>query len=143
VPERILALDFGRRRIGLAVSDELGWTAQGLRSLQRTRLREDLSRLGQLISDYQVSRVVIGLPLQMRGGEGRQAGYVREFGDKVAGHTGLPVEYWDERLTTVEAQRVLRESGVSQGKRGKAVDRMAAILILESWLEHNASREAS
>jgi putative Holliday junction resolvase len=142
VPERILALDLGRRRIGLAVSDELGWTAQGLPTLQRTRLREDLSRLAQLMSEYQIGRVVIGLPLHMSGVEGRQAGYAREFGQRVAEHTGLPVEYWGERLTTVEAQRVLRESGISQEKRGKAVDRMAAMLILESWLEHNASREA-
>jgi len=135
VPERVLALDLGRRRIGLAVSDELGWTAQGLPTLQRTTIREDLSRLAELADKLHVTRIVIGLPLHLSGTEGRQAGHAREFGDRVKAKTNLPVEYWDERLTTVEAQRVLRQSGISIEKRGKAVDQLSAVLILESWLD--------
>jgi putative Holliday junction resolvase len=131
-------MDLGRRRIGLAVSDALGITAQGLPTFQRTTIREDLTRLQQMITDLEVTRVVIGLPLHLSGAEGRQALYAREFGEKIAARCGLRVEYWDERLTTVEAMRVLRESGVSQEKRGQAIDRLSAVLILESWLDHHA-----
>lgn len=139
VPERVLALDLGRRRIGLAVSDELGLTAQGLPTFERTNLRTDLVGLKQLAVEWSVGRIVVGLPLRMSGEEGRQAAGAREFGARLAARTGLPVEFWDERLTTVEAQRVLRSSGVGIGKRSKAVDRLAAVLILESWLERNGS----
>jgi putative Holliday junction resolvase len=137
VPERILALDLGRRRIGMAVSDELGITAQGLPTFHRTTIREDLSRLAELISQLSVRRIVLGLPLHLSGSEGRQAAHAREFGERIAARTGLPVEFQDERLTTVEANRVLRESGISLEKRGKAVDRLSAVLILESWLDHH------
>jgi putative Holliday junction resolvase len=136
VPERVLALDLGKRRIGLAVSDELGLTAQGLPTLQRTTIREDLDFLKKLASERAVGRIVIGLPLRTSGEEGRQAGWVRDFGRRLQDRTGLPVEYWDERFTSVEAGRVLRSSGISIEKRAKAVDRLAAVLILNGWLEH-------
>lgn len=142
VPERVLALDLGRRRIGLAVSDPLGLTAQGLPTLERSNLRSDLSRLAGLAAEKGVTRFVIGLPLRMSGQEGRQAAGAREFGERLAERTGLPVEYWDERLTTVEAQRVLRSSGIGIEKRGKAVDRLAAVLILDGWLAGSGSPEA-
>lgn len=132
---RVLALDLGKRRIGLALSDELGLTAQGLPTLERTKIREDLARLAQLAAERNVTQILIGNPIHMSGQEGRQAGHAREFGARLQAATGLPVEYWDERLTTVQAQRVLRESGVSIEKRAKAVDRLAAMILLESYLD--------
>jgi len=134
-PGRILALDLGKRRIGLALSDELGVTAQGLETLERSNIREDLSRLVQLALEKNVTLIVMGNPLHMSGHEGRQAEYARDFGERLGAAAGLPVEYWDERLTTVEAQRVLRQSGVSIQKRAKAVDRLAAVILLESYLD--------
>jgi putative Holliday junction resolvase len=135
VPGRVLALDFGKRRIGLAISDELGITAQGLETLQRTNIREDLRQLAQLIRDRNVTLILMGNPLHMSGAEGRQAEYARDFGDRLSAAAGIPVEYWDERLTTVAAQRVLRESGISIQKRAQAVDRLAAVILLESYLD--------
>lgn len=134
-PRRILALDLGRKRIGLALSDELGLTAQGLETLQRTNLREDLARISQLASEKDVSLIVIGNPLHLSGREGKQAEYVRDFGKRLQSVSGISVEYWDERLTTVEAQRVLKESGISLQKRARAVDRLAAVILLESFLD--------
>ena len=132
---RILALDLGKRRIGLAISDELGITAQGLETLHRTRLREDLARLKKLAADRNVTLMVMGNPLHMSGDEGRGAEHARDFAGRLEAATGIPVQMWDERLTTVEAQRVLRESGASIEKRAKAVDRLAAVILLESFLE--------
>jgi putative holliday junction resolvase len=135
-PGRILALDVGARRIGLAVSDALGLTAQGLETFVRTNIREDLARLGRLAEEREVSRLLIGDPKTMAGGESRQARLVREFGDRLAARTGLPVQYWDERLTSVEAERVLREGGARmRSERKGAVDRLAAVILLESYLQ--------
>jgi putative Holliday junction resolvase len=134
-PGRILALDLGKRRIGLALSDELGVTAQGLETLQRTTLREDLARLAKLASSHNVSLILLGNPLHMSGHEGRGAAHAREFGERLEAFTGLPIQLWDERLTTVQAQRVLRESGISIEKRAKAVDRLSAVILLESYLD--------
>ncbi len=132
---RILALDLGKRRIGLALSDELGVTAQGQETLERTNIREDLARLAQLAEEKNVCLILMGNPLHMSGREGKQAEYVREFGERLKTVTGLPIEFWDERLTTVEAQRVLRASGISIEKRAKAVDRLAAVILLGSYLD--------
>lgn len=136
---RILALDLGKRRIGLALSDPLGLTAQGLETLERTRIREDIGRLGELVSEKGVTLILIGNPLHMDGREGRQTEYARDFGARLQAATGLAIEYWDERLTTVEAQRVLRQSGISIEKRAKAVDRLAAVILLESFLDSRQS----
>lgn len=132
---RILALDLGKRRIGLALSDELGITAQGLETLQRTRLRDDLARLAKLASTNNVTLILMGNPLHMSGQEGRGTEHAREFAARLEAETAIPVQLWDERLTTVQAQRVLRESGVSIEKRAKAVDRLAAVILLESYLD--------
>ena len=132
---RVLALDLGKRRIGLALSDELGMTAQGLETLERTNIREDLARLGRLATERNVVLILMGNPLHMSGREGRQAEYAHEFGERLRKSTGLPVEFWDERLTTVEAERVLRQSGISIQKRAQAVDRLAAVILLESYLD--------
>ncbi|MEK7404280.1 MAG: Holliday junction resolvase RuvX [Acidobacteriota bacterium] len=135
---RVLALDVGRRRIGLAVSDELGLTAQGLPTLARTNKREDLAALARLAAEKGVTLILVGHPLHMSGEEGRQAEWVREFAEGLARHTGLPFELRDERLTTVEAERVLRASGVSIEKRARAVDRLAAVLLLQGYLDARA-----
>lgn len=132
---RILALDLGKRRIGLALSDELGVTAQGLETLERTNIREDLTRLAQLAVEKNVCLILMGNPLHMSGREGRQTDYVHDFAERLKTATGIPIEFWDERLTTVEAQRVLRESGISIEKRAKAVDRLAAVILLGSYLD--------
>jgi putative holliday junction resolvase len=132
---RILALDLGKRRIGLAVSDPLGITAQGLPNLVRTRKRDDFAALEQLIRDKEVGLILMGNPINMGGKEGRQSGWVREFAAILEEHTGLPVKLWDERLTSVEAGRVLRSSGISIEKRAKAVDRLSAVILLQSYLD--------
>jgi len=132
---RLLGLDVGARRIGVAVSDRLGITAQGLETLQRKNKRSDLEQLGRLIRDYQVREIVIGLPLRMSGLEGIQAEKMQAFAADLRKRFGLPVHLWDERLTSAEANRLLRETDLSIEKRGKAVDRMAAVLILQGFME--------
>ena len=132
---RVLALDLGKKRIGLALSDPLGITAQGLPTLERTRIREDLDAIARLVQEHGVTLILMGNPLHMSGTEGRQAAYAREFAGRVASRTGVEVKFWDERLTTVEAQRVLRQSGVSIEKRARAVDRLAAVILLGSYLD--------
>ena len=140
VHPRILALDLGKRRIGLAVSDELGITAQGLPTLERTRIRDDLDTLAKLIGENHVQLIVMGNPLHMSGREGRQVEYAHEFADRLQRLTGIPVEFWDERLTTVEAGRVLRESGIGIEKRAGAIDRLSAVILLESFLDARNSK---
>ncbi len=132
---RILALDLGKRRIGLAISDELGITAQGLDTLQRTNLREDLAHLANLIAEKNAGLILMGNPIHMSGREGRQAEYTRDFAERLREKTGLPLVYWDERLTSVEAGRVLRDSGISIEKRARAVDRLSAVILLASYLD--------
>lgn len=132
---RILALDLGKRRIGLAISDELGITAQGLDTLQRTNLREDLAHLANLIAEKNAGLILMGNPIHMSGREGRQAEYTRDFAERLKEKTGLPLVYWDERLTSVEAGRVLRDSGISIEKRARAVDRLSAVILLASYLD--------
>lgn len=136
---RILGLDVGSRRIGLAVSDPLGITAQGIETLQRRNKRHDFDRLEQVIQEYDVREMVVGLPLRMSGAEGRQAEKIHAFVDDLRGRFKLPVYLWDERLTSAEANRLLRTTDLSIEKRAKAVDRMAAILILQGWMEQRAA----
>jgi len=132
---RILALDLGKRRIGLAVSDELGVTAQGLPTLQRKNNRTDLAALARIVQERSVDRILIGNPLHMSGDTGFQAELARQFGDLMGRHTGKEVQLWDERLTTVEASRVLRSSGISIEKRARAVDQLSAVILLQSYLD--------
>lgn len=134
-----MALDVGKRRIGLALSDPLGITAQGLPTLERINIREDLAALEQIAAAHEVRFILIGHPLHMSGREGRQAEYVRDFAERLRSRTGLQVRLWDERLTTVEAQRVLRESGIGIAKRAKAADRLAAQILLTSFLASEAN----
>ena len=132
---RILALDVGKVRIGVAVSDELGITAQGLDTIIRRNRREDLAIISRLAEEKGAGLFLIGNPVNMSGKEGRQAEWVRDFADGLAERSGLPVKLWDERLTSVEAGRVLRGSGVSIEKRARAVDRLSAVILLQSYLD--------
>lgn len=132
---RLMGLDVGNKTIGVALSDPLGWTAQGLEVIRRTTLERDLARLSEIIRDYEVENAIVGLPRNMNGTFGPQAEIVREFITEFTEKTGLPVITWDERLTTVAAQRVLIEADVSRAKRKQVVDKMAAVFILQSYLE--------
>lgn len=135
---RVLALDVGKKRIGLAVSDELGITAQGIETLQRTRIRTDLEKLKEIARQWNVRSLLVGYPLHMSGSESRQSEYTREFAERLGRYLELPVVFLDERLTSVEAERLLREAGASLEERKHAVDRLAAVLLLESYLAHNS-----
>lgn len=132
---RILALDLGKKRIGMALSDPLCLTAQGLPTLQRVNLRTDLDAIDEVAARNEVELILMGLPLHMDGRESRQSAYTREFGERLTARTNRAIRYWDERMTSVEAGRVLRESGISIEKRAKAVDRLAAQILLESYLD--------
>jgi putative Holliday junction resolvase len=145
VNPRILAIDFGTKRMGLAVSDALGMTAQGLPTLERTRLADDLERLRSLVEEYSVGRVLVGNPIGHSGAETAMSQRVAAFVEKLRRRLPCPVELRDERLTSVEANRTLREAGLSMGKRQGAVDRVAAVLLLQSYLdylENEQSRES-
>jgi len=124
----------GKKRIGLAVSDELGITAQGIETLHRTRIREDLAALKAITEKWQVQVLLIGRPLHMSGDESRQSEYTREFAERLREHLGMPVIFWDERLTSAEAERILRAAGASLEQKKKAVDKLSAVLLLESYL---------
>jgi putative holliday junction resolvase len=132
---RVLALDVGSKRIGVAITDLLGITAQGLETIQRQNKRKDMETLGRLLKDYEVREVVVGLPLRLSGAEGTQSEKMRRFASDLEAHFGVTVHLWDERWTSTEANRLLRETELSIQKRGRVVDRMAAILILQSWME--------
>jgi putative holliday junction resolvase len=132
---RILAIDFGARNLGLAVSDALGMTAQGLPTYRRSNKKNDLDHLRRLIRQYGVAEIVMGLPLRMSGDEGMQAEKVHTFAGELRVRFKLPVHLFDERLTSVEANRVLRETEMSIQRRAAVVDQLAAVLILQSFLQ--------
>jgi putative Holliday junction resolvase len=133
---RLLGLDVGSRTIGLAVSDPLGITAQGLPTLRRKNKKTDFAELERVIRDYSVREIVVGYPLHLRsGGETAGSARMQVFAEELRQRFHLPVHLWDERLTTAEAQRVLRESEMSIRRRGEVVDQLAAVLILQSFME--------
>jgi putative Holliday junction resolvase len=125
----------GSRRIGIAVSDPLGITAQGLETLQRRNKRQDFAALDRIVREYVVRQIVVGFPLRMSGAEGTQSDKMQVFAEDLRKRFRLPVHLWDERLTSAEANRLLRATELSIEKRAKAVDRMAAMLILQGWME--------
>lgn len=139
---RILAIDFGTRRLGLAVSDPLGITAQGIATLDRTRLEDDLRHIRKLVEEYSAERVVLGNPISARGTETSMSERVAAFARKLRRKLDCPVELLDERLTSAQAGRVLRESGISIEKRRRAVDRVAATLLLQAYLDRRASERS-
>lgn len=140
---RILAIDFGARKIGLAVSDELGLTAQGLDTYYRSNKKTDFDHFRRVIKQYNVTEIVMGLPLRMSGAEGIQAEKVQVFAEELRRRFKLPVQLFDERLTSVEANRVLRETEMSTRRRAEVVDQLAAVLILQSFLEYRSATHQS
>jgi putative Holliday junction resolvase len=140
---RILAIDFGERRIGLAVSDPLGITAQGLPTIDTRKSRDVFAEILSIIKIKQVARIVVGMPMNMDGSMGAKGKEVSKFIRELTRRTGMDVETWDERLTTVQSLRSMREMGVKQKKKGIA-DRISATLILESYLDrHNQKQNDS
>jgi putative Holliday junction resolvase len=137
---RVLALDVGSKRIGVAITDPLGITAQVLDTIQRQNKRRDMEALGLVLAKYDIREIVVGLPLRLSGAEGTQSEKMRLFAADLQAHFGVTVHLWDERWTSTEANRLLRETDLSIKKRGQAVDRMAAILILQSWMGAHPSR---
>lgn len=138
---RILSMDVGDKRIGMAVSDALGWTAQGIPTHERRGDKYDIEKLTELIDDLKPDRIVIGLPKNMNGTSGPQSQKVKDFGEKLHRLTNVDIIYWDERLTTVEAHRAMISADVSREKRKHKVDQIAAILILQSYLDFNNRKQ--
>ena len=139
---RILAVDWGERRIGLAISDPLGVLATGLPTRSVSGAADALEAVAAVAAEHEATRIVVGLPLLMSGERGTAAASAQAFADALAVRTGLPVETWDERLTSALGARRLRETGVRTGHAKAAVDRAAAVALLESWLmRHAAGRE--
>jgi len=134
---RVLGLDVGSKTVGVALSDEFGWTAQGLTTL---KINEEKSKfgfdeIGQLIKEYQVDTVVIGLPKNMNGTIGPRAEASMQYAAEIENKFAVPTVLWDERLTTMAAERVLLEADVSRKKRKKVIDKMAAVMILQGYLD--------
>ena len=138
---RILGLDVGTKRIGVAMSDELLLTAQGMQTLQRHALQGDLSEIKGMIENNNVSEVVVGLPLNMDGSYSAKTKEVVDFMDSLLKFVNVPVKTWDERLTTVQAVRVLLEADMSRAKRKRLTDKLAAQIILQSYLDSKKKRE--
>ena len=135
---RILGLDFGSKTVGVAVSDGLLLTAQGIETIERkdeSKLRKTCARIEELIAEYEVTEIVLGLPKNMNNTEGERVEKTKAFGEMLERRTGLPVHYWDERLTTVAAEQILMESGVRRENRKAVIDKVAAGLILQGYLD--------
>ena len=140
---RIIGLDFGSKTVGVAVSDELLITAQGIEIVRRkseNKLRQTLAEIERLIEEYEVEKIVLGNPLHMNGTSGIRAELSAEFKEKLERRTGLPVILWDERLTTVEADEIMMEAGVRREHRKEYVDKIAATLILQGYLDYGQNR---
>lgn len=134
---RIMGLDFGSKTVGVAVSDPLGYTAQGVETIVRreeNKLRQTCQRIEALIKEYEITSIVLGYPKNMDDSVGERARKTEEFKEMLERRTGLPVILWDERLTTVEADEILEESGVPRSERKKVIDKIAAGIILQSYL---------
>ena len=132
---RIMALDVGSRTIGIACSDALLMTAQGIETIRRTSLENDFNRLRELISEYEVHELVVGMPKNMNGTKGERAEKTEEFVEKMKAVIDLPVTFWDERLSTVMAERQLIAADVSSKKRKSVIDKMAEVVILQGYLD--------
>ncbi|MEA3356745.1 MAG: Holliday junction resolvase RuvX [Candidatus Bipolaricaulota bacterium] len=134
---RTLGIDYGRKRLGLALSDENGILASPLSVYQRRGLEQDLSSLDRLVKENGAGNIIIGLPLNMDGSKGKMAMEVLSFSDRLSKRLELPVSTFDERYTSLEAERVLQEASLSRKKRKIARDSLAAVLILQGWLDKN------
>ncbi len=141
---RILGLDFGSKTVGVAVSDGLLLTAQGVETIERkdeNKLRKTCARIEELIAEYEITEIVLGLPKNMNNTEGERVKKTKAFGEMLERRTGLPVHYWDERLTTVAAEQILMESGVRRENRKAVIDKVAAGLILQGYLDCLKTKE--
>jgi putative Holliday junction resolvase len=138
---RILGIDLGERRIGLAVSDSLGITAQGLKTIQIQKPEDRYTKIMEIIKENKVERLVFGLPKNMNGSLGPQARKVQEYAQKLGQLTNLPIDFEDERLSTVRAEQVLLEADQSRAKRKKSIDRLSAVIILQSYLDRQSLQE--
>lgn len=132
---RIMGLDIGSKTIGVAISDELGITAQGFKTIKRKSMEEDLRELSGIMAQFQIEKVVVGLPKNMDGSLGRQADFVLDWVEEFKKTTETPVETWDERLSTVEATKTLLKADLSRKKRKGVIDKLAAVLILQGYLQ--------
>ena len=132
---RIMGLDIGDKTIGVAVSDLMGMTAQGIKTIKRTSKKNDIEEIKQIIKEKQVNLIVSGLPKNMNGTVGPQGEKVQKFCELIKEETGLEIEFWDERLTTVAAEKTLLTADVSRKKRKNVIDMMAAVLILQGYLD--------
>ncbi|ABI67805.1 Holliday junction resolvase RuvX [Syntrophomonas wolfei] len=132
---RIMGLDLGEKRIGIAFSDPMGWTAQGHSILQRKGLKKDLSYLQELCQEFQVEKIVLGLPLNMNGTMGPKALETQEFARALQEALKIPVDFWDERLSSKSAERVLLEADLSRKRRKELIDKIAAVHILQAYLD--------
>lgn len=139
---RIMGLDFGSKTVGVAISDALLITAQGIEIIRRkeeNKLRQTLARIEELIVQYEVTEIVLGLPKNMNATEGERVALTMEFKEKLERRTGLPVHMWDERLTTVAADKAMMEAGVRRENRKDYVDMIAATLILQGYLDRRSN----
>lgn len=138
--QRLMGLDYGDKTIGIALSDELGWTAQGLEVIRRTTLERDFARIREIIDQYSVGELVVGLPKNMNNTIGPRGEICIEFAQSLQQALQMPVHLWDERLTTASAQRTLLEADVSRKKRKQVIDKMAAALILQGYMDSKSKR---
>jgi putative Holliday junction resolvase len=134
---RTMGLDIGTHTIGVAISDELGITAQGLKTLKRKSMEEDLKEIATIIRQFEIEKIVAGLPKNMNGTLGKQAEIVLKWVEVLKDKIHIPVVTWDERLSTVEASKVLLEADISRRKRKKVIDKVAAVLILQGYLDQS------
>ncbi|OGQ00852.1 MAG: Holliday junction DNA helicase RuvA [Deltaproteobacteria bacterium RBG_19FT_COMBO_46_12] len=138
---RIMGLDVGSKTIGVAISDELGITAQGFKTIKRKAMEDDLRELYTIISQFQIEKIVVGLPKNMDGSLGKQAEFVLGWIEDLKNKIQLPIETWDERLSTVEASKTLLKADLSRKKRKGVIDKLAAVLILQGYLQQIRSRK--
>ncbi|GAB6087913.1 Holliday junction resolvase RuvX [Alkaliphilus crotonatoxidans] len=132
---RTLGLDVGDKTIGVAASDLMGWTAQGIETIRRVGIKKDLQRLEEIIKQYEINKIVVGLPKNMNGTIGPQGEKVLEFIERLKRRFQIEVIQWDERLSTVSAERALIQADVSRKKRKEVIDKMAAVYILQGYLD--------
>ena len=134
---RIMGLDVGSKTVGVAISDAFGWTAQGLKTIQINEAIEEFgfNQVGDLIEEYEINKIVVGLPKNMNGTIGPRGEASQIYADELEKRFSIPVVLWDERLTTVAAERILLEADVSRKKRKKVIDKMAAAMILQGYLD--------
>ena len=136
-----MGLDVGSKTIGVAISDELGITAQGFKTIKRKAMEDDFRELYAIISQFQIEKIVVGLPKNMDGSLGKQAEFVLGWIEDLKNKIQLPIETWDERLSTVEASKTLLKADLSRKKRKGVIDKLAAVLILQGYLQQIRSRK--